>query len=175
VIAPEAPEVASLCKEALAHARKYEFEAARVLYARALGISPSTAILFNLALAELHSARALDALRHFREYLRANDADPSKLPIVRTDLLPKAFGATGHIQIMSSPAGAKLYLDGQEIVSAPGGVVDVTPGPHVVTARSPDQGWRADVTADPGVSTEAKFALVWVHSGALLARSDAGP
>ena len=160
-----APAVVSLCKEALAHAKRGEFEAARVLYARALETSPSAAILFNLALAELNAGHPLDALRHFREYTHARDAAPAKLAIIRADLLPKALAATGRIQINGAPSNATLYLDGEEIVSAPGGIVDVMPGPHSITARTPGQGWRADVTTTAGTTEDAAFKLVWVRAG----------
>jgi tetratricopeptide (TPR) repeat protein len=136
------PAVVALCKEALAHAKKGEFEAARRLYAKALETSPSAAILFNLALAELNSGHALDSLRHFREYMRATDTEAPKVAIVSAELLPKALAATGHIQINGTPTGATAYLDGEEIVSAPGGVVDVMPGQHSVgaTRRTGDGG-----------------------------------
>jgi tetratricopeptide (TPR) repeat protein len=169
------PAVVALCKEALAHAKKGEFEAARKLYAKALETSPSAAILFNLALAELNSGHALDSLRHFREYMRATDTEAPKVAIVSTELLPKALAATGHIQINGTPTGATAYLDGEEIVSAPGGVVDVMPGQHSVGAYTPDRGWRADVTVAAGATAEARFTLVWVHSGLSGSRADGGP
>ncbi len=168
-----APSVVALCKEALGHAKRGEFEKARALYAKALETSPSPAILFNLALAELNSDHGLDALRHFREYLRATDTEPAKVAIVRTDLLPKAVAATGHIRLLNSPACSTAFLDGHEIVSFPGGIVDVMPGRHFLSARTPDTGWAAEVTVAAGQSADAPLHLVWVRGSGLNGSGDA--
>jgi hypothetical protein len=171
------PAVASLCRDALAHARKGEFEPARALYAKAFGVAPGPTVLFNLALAELNSGHAVDALRHFREYIQARTAEPAKVAIVRAELLPKAFGATGHIQIENEPMGAVLYLDNERIVHAPGGMLDVTPGEHSVTARTPDTGWSAKISVSPGTTAITHFTLIWVHAGPseVAPVPDAGP
>jgi tetratricopeptide (TPR) repeat protein len=157
--------VYALCDEALGHARKGEFAAARKLYAKAFDIAPSSSILFNLALAELNSGDALDALRHFRQYVQAADAEPSQVARVRSEQLPKAFAATGHLQILKIPDMATLYLDGKPIVYAPAGLLDVTAGEHFIGARTPDMAWHADVQAVAGATTQATLELLWVHCG----------
>src|SRR5437868_1937928 len=83
-------EMAALSKEALEHAKKGEFDAARELYTKAWEKSPNTPLLFNLALAELKSQHYVDALHHFDTYLAQHDAEPAKLDVVKTKLRPQA-------------------------------------------------------------------------------------
>jgi tetratricopeptide (TPR) repeat protein len=157
--------VYAFCDEALGHARKGEFDDARKLYAKAFDIAPSSSILFNLALAELNAGDALDALRHFRQYVQAVDTDPSKVERVQAEQLPKAFAATGHLQILKIPDTATLYLDGKPIAYAPAGLLDVTPGEHFIGARIADMAWHAHVQAAAGATTRATLELLWVHCG----------
>jgi tetratricopeptide (TPR) repeat protein len=152
-----APLVVSLCKEAHAHTKQGEFEAARVLYARALDVNPSAGVLFNLALAELlSSGHAVDALHHFRFYLEAQFADPAKLAIVRTELLPKAFAATGHLNVRGAPSGAEFYVDDQEVYPDDG-AVDVAPGRHTLVASTATVAFEAQVDASAGKVTAVTF------------------
>ncbi|MGO8999206.1 MAG: tetratricopeptide repeat protein [Polyangiaceae bacterium] len=159
--------VVALCDEALAHVRKGEFDAARKLYAKAFDVAPSASILFNLALSELNAGDALDALRHFREYVQAADAEPKKVARTQSEFLPRAYAATGHLEVHfdNVSAEAKLYLDSERIVYVPAGILDVAPGEHFVGAATADMGWCADVHAVAGKTTPAVLQLVWVHSG----------
>jgi tetratricopeptide (TPR) repeat protein len=149
--------VASLCEEAHAHTKQGEFEAARLLYARALDVNPSAGILFNLALAELlSSGHAVDALLHFRFYLEARLADPAKVAIVRAELLPKAFAATGHLDVRAAPSGAEFYVDDQEVYPDDG-AVDVAPGRHTLVASTETEAFEVQVDAKAGKVTAVSF------------------
>jgi hypothetical protein len=158
---PRAPvdEMAALSKEALEHAKKGEFEAARDLYAKAWEKLPNTPLLFNLALAELKSEHYIDALHHFDLYLTQPDAEPGKADLIKNRFRPQAYAATAHITIDDpSLAEARIALDGVEKDSH---TLDMTPGEYEVSARMKDGSiWRANVTAVAGQTVTARLELV---------------
>src|SRR5207249_11991890 len=59
--------------------KQQDYEAARLAFARAYELAPQTGTLLNLALAELQAGKALIAVKHFRQFLRAPDATPDKI------------------------------------------------------------------------------------------------
>jgi hypothetical protein len=150
----------SLCKEALQHVRDHDYEAARALYAKAYALTPTASVLFNLALAELHSSHSLDALRHFRLYIKDPAAEPPKVAVVNAELLPRAQAETGHIALDEAPRGAVVYLD-DSFLGETASPIDVIPGRHLVTARTQDGGWLANVDAPAGTLVTAKFRIVF--------------
>jgi hypothetical protein len=157
----ERAHLSALVKDALADAKKGNYEAARVGYQKAYDIFPTSAVLFNLALSELRSGHSLEALHHFDMYTAMDDADAAKVHIVKTDLRPKAYAETGHILIEgAAPAGAHISVDGRELADADARLVDVAPGDHEVVARTKDGTWRANVTAQAGQNTSVSFQLV---------------
>lgn len=160
-----------LCEEALRHAHRGEFEEARTLYARAFDADPSTPILFNLAVAEMYFPnRAVDALAHLREYLKRDDAEPARVVLIQTKLLPRALAATGHLRLVWTPTERVLLgwtstplftLDG-ESVHVEGDVLDVLPGPHILLATTPDGSWSGAVQSRAGESIVPAMRLVLV-------------
>jgi hypothetical protein len=156
-----APSVVSLCKEAHAHTKQGEFEAARVLYARAFDVNPSAGVLFNLALAELlSSGHSVDALVHFRDYRDDEMADPAKLALVRTELLPKAFAATGHLDVRGASSELAFYVNDQRVPVEDDGTIDVSPGFHTVFASGTAVAFEAQVDAKAGQVTAVSFRQV---------------
>src|SRR5580704_14125562 len=61
-------------EEGVAEAKGGNFEAARLSFAQAYAVHPSAVVLWNLALTEEKTGRAVDALTHFKQWTRADDA-----------------------------------------------------------------------------------------------------
>jgi tetratricopeptide (TPR) repeat protein len=154
----EATAAADYANQALAHVKKGEFEDARKLYEKAFENTPTTLLLFNLGLAELSAGHGheLDALRHFRQYVSASDAEAPKSAVIKSDLLPRAYRATAHIALEQAPAGASVVLDGAA-TTAVDGTLDAMPGTHDVVATTAAGKWNAHVTAAAGERVVAHF------------------
>jgi tetratricopeptide (TPR) repeat protein len=153
-------QAAAISKDALVQVKKGQFEAARRLYEKAFEIFPSTPILFNFALAELRSGHVLEALGHFRAYLKAPDADAREASVVNSDLLPRAYGATGHIDVGKAPRAAELAIDGHRMVPTDDGVIDVSVGTHEVVATTGTESWRGTITLAAGERSSPPLELI---------------
>jgi hypothetical protein len=147
-------EATALSKEALGHVRKGEFEAARELYGRAFEKYPDVAIVFNWALAELNSGHELEALRHFRWYLRQKDADAAKVGVITNELLPRAVKATAHLHVTSAVGEAEITVDGQPAEISADGILDVLPGAHTVSATKGGARSVGHATTTAGQTTD---------------------
>ncbi len=69
VAGPTEEDAGGLIVRGVEHYKHQDYEGARVAFARAFELSPKTALLFNLALAEVQCGRAVDAVKHFRQYV----------------------------------------------------------------------------------------------------------
>jgi hypothetical protein len=127
---PEAPK--ALLREGAERFKAHDYEAARAAFARAYVLDAAAGTLLNLALAELHADRPLEAVRHFREYLQTPGESLEKIEAVRTKWLPRAEAQIGELRVVA-PAGAEIAVDGQPAPLDPStGVTEVTIGDHVV-------------------------------------------
>jgi hypothetical protein len=118
--------------------RHEDYEGARALFARAYELAPSPRTLFNLALAELQSAHAVESVRHMRAYLAGLDVEADQAEAIKTKWLPRAEAQTSRIQV-DAPAGAEIEIDGQLEGRAPLQAIDLHVGDHQVIAH--DGSW----------------------------------
>jgi hypothetical protein len=145
-----------------------DYEAARVEFQQAYRIEPTAKTLISLALAELQSGHALDALGHLRAYVKDPGAEPAKVEAVRSKWLPRAEEQTGHL-IVDAPPGADLLVDGQTLGKAPlAEAVDVAAGEHDVLARL--GAWSASVHVS---TTGGQFSRVHFETSAVPVASTA--
>jgi hypothetical protein len=114
--------------------RHEDYEGARLAFARAYDLAPSSRTLFNLALAELQSAHVVESVRHMRAYLAELEVEPDKVEAIKTKWLPRAEAQTSRVQI-DAPPGAQVEIDGRPEGRAPLEAVDVSVGDHEVVAR----------------------------------------
>jgi hypothetical protein len=124
-------------EEGLARVRAGAYDDARVSFEQAAAVMRKPAVIWNLALTEEKTHRPVEALAHFKEYLRlALSTDPDR-PRAQKHI-DTLNAATAHIDV-AAPAGATITLDGtREVGAAPlGDAVDVVPGHHEVVARLP--------------------------------------
>jgi hypothetical protein len=121
-----------------------DFESARLAFTQAYAVLQKPGILLNLALSELYSNRAVDALGHFEQYLKDAAPPPDKRERAQK-AMQEAYERTGHVAIKSAP-GAEVRIDDKPLASiAP--VVHVTPGTHAVSARLGDKSKTVSVEA----------------------------
>lgn len=135
IAAPSQDDPDALVVRGVDRYKHADYEGARVAFARAFGLSPKTALLFNLALAEVQSGHAVDAVKHFRRYLKAPDADPDKADIIRSRWLTRAEAESGLLRIEAAP-GTLILVDAEIVGTTPlVSTVPVPAGEHRVEAR----------------------------------------
>ncbi len=144
-------------EEGIARVRGGDLEGALVSFRMAWAAAPTPAVLWNLALTEQKTHHDVDALGHFREYLRlAQPTDPYLVTAHKH--IDELKAATGHIAI-AAPAGALLKLDANRVLGeAPlQDPADVEPGRHVVEAALAGVTHTLTVDAPAGQTTRAEF------------------
>ena len=126
-------------KEGLARVQGGDFEAARVAFVQAYAVLKSTDVLWNLALSELKSSHPLEALAHFKEYVKdARTSEPDRAK--GRKYIDELNAKVGRVTI-DAPAGLTIVVDGKVLpqptpISEP---IDVAPGEHFVEARLGDR------------------------------------
>ena len=122
-------------EEGIARVRAHDFEAALLSFRQAYAVTHSFAVVWNLALVEEKTNHPVEALGHFKEYLRvAPPTDPDRSRARKH--IDGLNAAMGHIDV-SAPTGAVITVDGTQSLGATplGDPVDVLPGRHSVEAR----------------------------------------
>jgi len=156
--ADDAARAAELNREAAEHAKHGEWDVARALLAEAYRLRPDASLLVNLAASELKSDHAVDALRHLRAYLVDPHADPQVEQAVKTQLVPRAMAATGHLTL-HFPAGARVMVDGQPL-DVPAGATaatdDVKAGPHAIEILAAGTTSAQSVVANAGENLDVR-------------------
>lgn len=149
-------------EEGLKRAKAGDYEAARLAFVQAHAILNRVDILWNLALVEEKAGRPLDALSHFKEYVR--DTRVNAAERAQAEKHAQAMAAqTGHIEV-TAPSGATILIDGSTNAGTAPLIepLDVAPGKHRLEARTTERQYAMDVTATPGdvvkVSFTAQFA-----------------
>lgn len=162
-------------KEGLARVQGGDFEAARVAFVQAYAVLKSTDVLWNLALSELKSNHPLEALGHFKEYVkdaRTSEPDRAKGRKYIDDLNAKV----GRVTI-DAPAGLTIVVDGKVLpqptpISEP---IDVTPGEHFVEARLGDRSRILRVEPAAGSIVALHFRADELATGAAAAAPAPAP
>ncbi len=139
---------------------------ARLKYAQALVVLQRTNILWNLAIAEFYSNRPLDALRHFKQFVVRNDADPADVKRANDKYIPESAQQTGHLVVEAAP-GLEIIVDDdlQQGATPFRDTVDVNPGPHRVHARYRGAVESKDVACTAGRTIVVKFEMQTAEPG----------
>jgi hypothetical protein len=151
-------EVNTLIETGLERYKRQDYEGARWLFARAHEVEPSeVGILFNLALAELHSGHRVEAANHLRAFIASPQAQADRRESARTKWLHDAEAQIGRVSI-EAPAGTAVSVDGAAVGVAPfEQPVYVTPGDHEVTAKLGSDARSMHVNAPVGNVVTAHF------------------
>jgi hypothetical protein len=145
-------------KAGLGRARQGKWEEARLSFLQAYALVPNAAILWNLALAELKSGHAVEALRHFGDYENSPKADRSDLQKLHV-LRERAYEQVGRL-LIEAPPDAKVWIDGAAQDGA--AYINLAPGEHRVKVQMGDQGDERRVTLAPGQVDKESFSFALV-------------
>lgn len=157
---PSSKDADALVLRGVDRFKHQDYESARVAFEQAYGLSPTTALLFNVALAEVQSGHPVEAINHFRQYVGAPDAVPDKVDVIRTKWLPRADSEAGHLHI-DVAAGTTILVDGVNVGGAPfDSDVPVLPGEHRIEARRNDVTRTSVVHAIAGAVSAVSFDSV---------------
>jgi len=132
-----------------------DFDGARLAFVQAYALDASPRNLVGLATAEARGAHPLEALTHFRQYLRLPSLTEAERGAV-SGWMADAGSKTGHIRVETAP-GVTITLDtnvdaGVTPLSDP---LDVSPGPHRLAAT------RGALTASTTIAPHAGETVVW--------------
>ncbi len=121
-------------KEGLELADSGQFDAARLKFLQALQMKRVASILFNLAAAEMKGGHDVEAIEHYRAFLRLAPADP-RITDAQTDAakqrIAKLLGNVGQIEI-DAPPETKITIDERTLDETPTEPVPVDAGKRVV-------------------------------------------
>ncbi len=156
--ANESSEAEKRFAEGLDLYQKGKIEEARVKFLQAYGVLLRVNILWNLAISEYFSNRKLDALRHFRKFVKAPDAVASDAKLAREKFIPEIEHVVGRIRVETTD-GAEVSVDGEvQLGAAPlDGPVDAAPGKHHVRAVAKGDDRSVDVDVAPGAVATASL------------------
>jgi hypothetical protein len=134
-----------------------EYEKARVKFSAAYGVIPSVDILWNIATSEFKAGRAVESLKHFRQYIHDTKARPERKKEAEVDYVPAALKQAGHVDVVA-PDGAAITVDSASVGTTPlSDGIDLQPGAHKIAARLGDKTDVQDVSAAPGQAITVKF------------------
>ena len=146
-------------KEGLELADNAKFEEARLKFLQAFAVLKAPAVLFNLASTEQKTGHDVEAIEHYRAFLKPSTNDTRITDAMRdrarqnvAELLKKV----GQVEI-DAPDGAKISVDGKPLEETPKEPVPVTPGKHKVEAAF--SGKVKSVTVECQVGEVAKAKL----------------
>jgi hypothetical protein len=146
-------------KEGLEFADTMKFEEARLKFLQAFVVLKAPAVLFNLATAEQKTGHDVEAIEHYRAFLKTGAADPHITDAMRekakqniADLLTKVSQVDIDV-----PDGAKVSVDGTPLEESPKEPVPVMPGKHTIEAAF--SGKVKSVTVSPRVGDIVKAKI----------------
>ncbi len=121
--------------EGLTQADAGNHEAARLKFSQAWAVFKSAAVLYNLARSEQLTGHDVEALEHFKLFLRMS-ADPKVTDTQRQKAAENIVALqkkVGQIDV-EVPRGSRVAVDGRTLDDTPNEPVPVPPGHHVVEA-----------------------------------------
>lgn len=121
--------------EGLAQADAGNHEAARLKFSQAWAVYKAATVLYNLARAEQLTGHDVEALEHFKQFLRMG-ADPRVTDAQRqkaAENIVELQKKVGQIDV-DVPRGARVAVDGRVLDDTPNEPIAVPPGHHVIEA-----------------------------------------
>jgi hypothetical protein len=145
-------------KEGLDLADGGKFEEARLKFLQASVVLKAPAVLYNLATTEQKTGHDVEAVDHYRAFLKGSVNDTRITDAMRekarqniTTLLPKV----AQVDIVVSPT-AKVSVDGKPLDETPKEPVAVTGGRHTIEVSLSGKVKSVDIDAVVGEVTRAK-------------------
>lgn len=147
--------------EGLELADKAKFDEARLKFLQAFVVLKAPPVLFNLASTEQKTGHDVEAIEHYRAFLKTSTHDTRITDAMREkakENIANLLTKVGQVDI-DAPDGAKISIDGKPLEERPNEPVPVTPGKHTIEATL--NGKVESVTLAPryGELVRAKFSL----------------
>lgn len=146
-------------KEGLELADGAKFEEARLKFLQAFAVLKAPAVLFNLASTEQKTGHDVEAIEHYRAFLKSSTNDTRITDAMRdkakqnvAELLKKV----GQVEI-DAPEGAKISVDGKPLEEPPAEPVPVAPGRHKIEAAFSGKIKSVTIECALGQVTKAKI------------------
>jgi hypothetical protein len=144
--------------EGIALADAGDHDAARLKFNQAWVLLKSPSVLYNLARAEQLSGHLLEALEHFRLFVKMA-SDPKVTDTQRqraADNIAELSKKVGQIDV-EAPSSARISVDGRPVDGANGDPIPVATGRHVVEALVDGRARSVTVDCQPGTVAKAKL------------------
>jgi hypothetical protein len=131
-------------------------EAARQKFGQAWLVAKRPSVLFNLARSEQLSGHRIDALQHYRQFVKMTepsitDAQRERAASSIADLSKKL----AHLDV--EPASAAVTIDGSSVTRDGIDPLPVAPGRHIVEVTADGNTARLTVDCEPGTLTKARL------------------
>jgi hypothetical protein len=135
-------------EEGIARVKAGNFDGARVSFTQAYAVLRRPYILWNLALAEEKTGHVLDALEHFKDFVRGMQDSDERGSAQKH--IAELMAQTGHLDVVAR-VGSQVLVDGATEGTVPlADPVDVAPGRHHVEAHTPQGDREVDVDVEAG-------------------------
>ncbi|WP_394821304.1 hypothetical protein [Pendulispora albinea] len=140
------------------------FSEAHLKFSQACAVHRTINCPKNLGLVEFELGRFVDSATHLREFLQSVRASGPAAAGMDADQVAQvqkkyteAFVRCGHIEV-SAPAGARLFIEGRAIGTAPfTDTIDVPAGEHTLEAYTDHGIMRQTVKVGPGEVAPVRF------------------
>lgn len=146
-------------EEGLKLADAGEHEPARLKFQQAYAVFKAPAVLYNLARSEQLTGHELEALDHFRLFLRVGATDAKITDAMREKAKQNAAELArkvGQIEI-EVPSTARVTVDGKPLEATPHEPVAVQPGKHTIEATFDGKVKSVTVECSAGNVVKAKI------------------
>jgi hypothetical protein len=135
------------------------YDQARLKFLQALEMKKVASVLFNLAGVEMRTGHEVEAVEHYRAFLKLAPADP-RITDALTDTAKNNIGELlkkiGQIDI-EAPQEAKISIDGRVLEEMPNEPLPVSPGKHTVKGSLNGKTLTINVEPQAGQVAKAKF------------------
>ncbi|MBX3224183.1 MAG: hypothetical protein KF795_26945 [Labilithrix sp.] len=145
-------------EEGIKQAEAGDHEAARLKFNQAWALLKNPAILYNLARSEQLSGHHVEALEHYRQFVKM-PPDPKVTEAQRqrvTETIAELSKKVAQIAI-EAPPGARVTIDGRAIDPGNTDPIPVTPGSHVVESTSDGKVKRITIECAAGTIAKANL------------------
>lgn len=118
-----------------------DFEGARRLFKQADAKHHAVSIVYNLGLAEERLGHVQAAVDAYEAYV-SEAGDAGELSATAAVAIAQVKSRSTRLRIGTTPAGARLFVDGAPLIEASPAIWLVSAGHHVIVAQG--NGWRAE-------------------------------
>jgi hypothetical protein len=154
-------------KEGIELADAGKHEPARLKFQQAWAVFKSPTLLFNLARTEQLTGRDLEAVEHYRLFVKIAATDIKVTDAMRDKArqnLVELGRKVGQVDI-DAPKAARLTVDGKPLDETPSEPVAVAPGKHVIEATFEGRVRSVTVECGAGATVKARIEFEAVAGG----------